>query len=266
MGSADLQLPTAPATEGCGDSAVAPVEQESGSPPAHGSAARSSSPSAAGPHPPVASVGGAPGRREGNPLVSSAASGAAAADAAAAGPGQTVMVSIAAPAGSIPSGPASTKLAEIHVSVAEVTPATRPSVPGTSAAASSGSADSSGSSVSTEATGNGMEHFDRLRRRLLLATLIATAMAVPSSWVLFDLPTAASLLVGALAGLLYLLLLARSVARLGGDRRSIGKIQLLVPVVLVLASARIPQLSLVPALIGFLLYKPALLIQAYLDR
>ena len=35
---------------------------------------------------------------------------------------------------------------------------------------------------------------------------------------------------------------------------------------LVLASARIPQLELVPALVGFLLYKPALLIQALLDR
>jgi len=111
-----------------------------------------------------------------------------------------------------------------------------------------------------------MEHFHRLRRRLLLATLAATAVAFPGSWLVFDLPTAASLLTGSLAGLLYLLLLARSVARLGGDRRSIGKLQLLVPVVLVLASARIPQLALVPALIGFLLYKPALLIQAYLDR
>jgi ATP synthase protein I len=43
-------------------------------------------------------------------------------------------------------------------------------------------------------------------------------------------------------------------------------VQLLVPVVLVLASARIPQLQLVPALVGFLLYKPALLVQAALDR
>lgn len=111
-----------------------------------------------------------------------------------------------------------------------------------------------------------MEHFQRLRRRLLLSTVIAGAAAVPLCWLLFDAPTALSLLVGSLAGLLYLLLLARSVARLGGDRRSVGKIQLLVPVVLVLASSRLPQLELVPALVGFLLYKPALLVQAYLDR
>jgi len=111
-----------------------------------------------------------------------------------------------------------------------------------------------------------MEHFERLRRRLLLSTLIATSAVVPTGWLLFDALTALNLLVGALAGLLYLLLLSRSVARLGGDRRSVGKIQLLVPVVLVLASSRLPQLELVPALVGFLLYKPALLVQAYLDR
>jgi ATP synthase protein I len=123
-----------------------------------------------------------------------------------------------------------------------------------------------GAMGSTEDLSNGMEHFQRLRRRLLVSTLLASLTAVPVCWLLFDLPAALSLLVGAVAGLLYLVLLARSVARLGGDRRSVGKIQLLVPVVLVLASARIPGLELVPALVGFLLYKPALLVQAYLDR
>lgn len=121
-------------------------------------------------------------------------------------------------------------------------------------------------SGSAEDHSDGMEHFHRLRRRMLVSTLLASTAAVPVCWLLFDLPAALSLLAGALAGLLYLVLLARSVARLGGDRRSVGKIQLLVPVVLVLASSRMSQLELVPALVGFLLYKPALLVQAYLDR
>jgi ATP synthase protein I len=56
------------------------------------------------------------------------------------------------------------------------------------------------------------------------------------------------------------------VSRLGGDRNSLGTVQLLVPVVLVLASARIPALEILPALLGFLLYKPALILQAVLDR
>ena len=76
---------------------------------------------------------------------------------------------------------------------------------------------------------------------------------------------AASVLVGSLAGVLYLRLLARSVGKLGNGSKKVGKLQLLVPVVLVLAAARLPQLELLPALLGFLLYKPALILQAVLD-
>ncbi|MCX5968278.1 MAG: ATP synthase subunit I [Cyanobacteria bacterium] len=112
---------------------------------------------------------------------------------------------------------------------------------------------------------NGMDGYHRLQRRLILATLAATALAVPLTALCFDIPTAVSLLIGGLAGLLYIRLLARSVSRLGDERKSVGKVQLVVPVVLVLAAARIPQLEIVPALVGFLLYKPALIVQAVLD-
>ena len=112
----------------------------------------------------------------------------------------------------------------------------------------------------------GMTDYQRLQRRLLAGTATATALAVPISGWFFGGPTALSLLVGGLAGLLYLFLFSRSVSRLGGDRKSVGKVQLLVPVVLVLASARIDALEILPALLGFLLYKPALIIQAVLDR
>ena len=113
---------------------------------------------------------------------------------------------------------------------------------------------------------NGMGEFQRLQQRMLLATTIAAAIAVPIACLAFGWTIGLSLLIGALAGLLYLRLLARSVARLGEASNSLSKVQLLVPVVLVLASSRIPQLQLVPALVGFLLYKPALLVQAALDR
>ena len=112
----------------------------------------------------------------------------------------------------------------------------------------------------------GMDDYQRLQRRLLVATAMATALAVPLSGLFFGGPTALSLFVGGLAGLLYLFLFSRSVSRLGGDRKSVGKVQLLVPVVLVLAAARIPALEILPALLGFLLYKPALILQAVLDR
>ncbi len=118
---------------------------------------------------------------------------------------------------------------------------------------------------SPEAT-DGMDDYARLRRRLILATLILSAVAVGFTELRFGAATAGSLLVGALAGVLYLRLLARSVEKLGNGSKSVSKVQLLVPVVLVLAAARLPQLQMLPALIGFLLYKPAILLQASLDR
>jgi ATP synthase protein I len=110
-----------------------------------------------------------------------------------------------------------------------------------------------------------MGEYRRLQQRLLLATAVATALVVPvAGWFGGGL-CALSLLLGGLAGLLYLRLLARSVSRIGGDRKSVGKVQLLVPVVLVLATTRIPQLQILPALLGFLLYKPALIVQMVLE-
>ena len=111
-----------------------------------------------------------------------------------------------------------------------------------------------------------MGDFERLQWRMLLATTFAAALSVPIAAFAFGWSVALSLLVGAFAGLLYLWLLSRSVSRLGEASRSLSKVQLLVPVVLVLAGARLPQLQLLPALVGFLLYKPALLVQAALDR
>jgi ATP synthase protein I len=87
---------------------------------------------------------------------------------------------------------------------------------------------------------------------------------VALSWIFLSGSAAASLLLGACSGMLYLRLLARSVASLGKGSRSVGRFQLLVPVILVIAALRVPAIELLPALAGFVLYKPALLLQAVL--
>lgn len=110
-----------------------------------------------------------------------------------------------------------------------------------------------------------MASYHRLRRRLLAATTAAAALAVPVVALTLGWSAALSTLLGAFGGLLYLVLLSRSVSRLGVASKSVGKVQLLVPIVLVLTATKIPQLQLLPALLGFLLYKPALLVQALLD-
>ena len=124
---------------------------------------------------------------------------------------------------------------------------------------------SSDSAVVNTPAENGMESFARLQVRLMLATLIVSAVATLFASFYFDLFVARSLLGGAVAGLFYLRLLARSVARLGGGSRQVGRFQLVVPIVLIVSAARFPQLDLLPAFVGFLLYKPALILQTVID-
>ena len=88
-----------------------------------------------------------------------------------------------------------------------------------------------------------MEGYARLQRRLMLVTLVISLCAALFAYLRFDLLVARSLLVGSCAGLLYLRLLARSVARLGGGSRQVGRFQIVVPVLLVVAAAKLPQLE-----------------------
>ena len=111
---------------------------------------------------------------------------------------------------------------------------------------------------------NGLDEYGRLQRRLLLATALVGLAATLVTAVIWGGEAARSLLLGACCGLLYLRLLARSVGRLGPESRSLGRFQIVVPALLVVAAARVPAIQLLPALAGFLLYKPALLLQAVL--
>lgn len=110
-----------------------------------------------------------------------------------------------------------------------------------------------------------MADYRRLQRWSLLMSLVLAAIAVLITAVWFSGTTVLSVAVGCIAGMLYLLLLTRAVEKLGSQSRQLGKAQLLVPVVLVLLSTRWPLLELLPALIGFLIYKPAVIITTALD-
>ena len=104
------------------------------------------------------------------------------------------------------------------------------------------------------------EYLD-LQLQVFRLTFLLTIFSVGIAGFFWGIQAGASLLVGALSGIFYFRLLARGVGRLGTSSKIVGKVQLLVPVLLVLVSSRFPQLDLIPALLGFLLYKPALIIQ-----
>ena len=83
-----------------------------------------------------------------------------------------------------------------------------------------------------------------LQFRVLRLTLLLTIFSVGIAGFFWGIQVSASLLVGALSGIFYFRLLARGVGRLGTSSKIVGKVQLLVPVLLVLVSSRFPQLEL----------------------
>jgi len=105
------------------------------------------------------------------------------------------------------------------------------------------------------------DEYLELQFRVFRLTFLLTILSVGMAGFFLGIQASASLLVGALSGIFYFRLLARGVGRLGTSSKMVGKVQLLVPVILVVASSRFPQFDLIPALLGFLLYKPALIIQ-----
>jgi len=106
-----------------------------------------------------------------------------------------------------------------------------------------------------------LDEYVQFQRRIYLASAIVSALVVAITALIFGLDASLSILVGAISGILYLRLLARSIGKLGNGSKMVGKIQLIVPVLLVVTVSRLPQLDLLPALLGFLLYKPSLILQ-----
>jgi len=110
-------------------------------------------------------------------------------------------------------------------------------------------------------SGVNSDEYIELQVRIFRLTLLLTVFAVGIAGFFWGILASTSLFIGALSGAFYFRLLARGIGRLGKTSRMVGKIQLLVPVLLVVAASKLPQLDLIPALLGFLLYKPALIIQ-----
>jgi len=104
------------------------------------------------------------------------------------------------------------------------------------------------------------DDYVQLQLRIYRLTLLLTAFAVVIAASFFGVNASISLFIGALSGILYLRLLARGIGKLGKSAKMVSKVQLIVPILLVLVVSKLPQLELVPALLGFLLYKPSLVI------
>ena len=109
------------------------------------------------------------------------------------------------------------------------------------------------------ASDQAMGEYFRLQQNLLLVTLGFTAFIFVSVWLAYSRHIALNYLLGACVGVVYLRMLAKSVAEIGRERRKLGSGRLAIFIGLIVFATQYQQLEIVPVFLGFLSYKAALI-------
>ncbi|HEY9835918.1 MAG TPA: ATP synthase subunit I [Vampirovibrionales bacterium] len=105
-----------------------------------------------------------------------------------------------------------------------------------------------------------MDEYHQLKQKLLVSTLVITAVVFVSVWFYYSLNIALNYLIGACTGVVYLRMLARDVERLGNQKQSLSKGRLAMFIGLIIVATQWDQLQVMPIFLGFLTYKAALLV------
>jgi ATP synthase protein I len=107
---------------------------------------------------------------------------------------------------------------------------------------------------------NSMDEYQQLKLELYLITVGITIVAFIAVATTYGLRIALNYLLGAVAGVVYLRLLARDVDRIGNGNIRLSPNRLAMFVVLIIVAAKWHQLQVLPVFLGFLTYKAAILI------
>jgi ATP synthase protein I len=105
-----------------------------------------------------------------------------------------------------------------------------------------------------------MGEFFKLQWELLVTSLVLTVVIFIFTYGFYTFNTALNYLIGALAGLLYLRLLAKHVEQLGRQRKKLGQTRLATFIILIVVASQVDQLEILPIFLGFLTYKASLII------
>ena len=116
--------------------------------------------------------------------------------------------------------------------------------------------------VATSSTSvtDGMEEYNRLKVKLLVLTLASGVIISLAVWAWYGWNIALSYAVGAMVGTAYFRMLTKGVDRLGSESNRLGFSRLGLFVLLMAIAAKSDQLEILPAFLGFMTYKVAVLV------
>jgi ATP synthase protein I len=114
--------------------------------------------------------------------------------------------------------------------------------------------------TSSTSVSDGMEEYDRLKSKLLVITIAAGLVIGLVVLVVYGWSIALSYALGALVGTIYFRMLTKGVDRLGGESNRLGFSRLGLFILLIAISAKSDQLHILPAFLGFMTYKVAVLV------
>ena len=103
------------------------------------------------------------------------------------------------------------------------------------------------------------DEYTKLQITIFGITFIVATLVASITGIIIGYTFGFSVFVGAIAGIFYLRLLAKSIGKIGKESNGFSQLQLLVPVCLFLFASKLGSLDIFPAMIGFFIYKPSLI-------
>lgn len=103
------------------------------------------------------------------------------------------------------------------------------------------------------------DEYTKLQITIFGITFIVAILVAFITGIILGYTFGFSVFIGAIAGIFYLRLLAKSIGKIGKESNGVSQLQLLVPVCLFLFASKLGSLDIFPAMIGFFIYKPSLI-------
>ena len=103
------------------------------------------------------------------------------------------------------------------------------------------------------------DEYFKLQITIFGITLFVAILVASITGIIVGYTFGFSVFIGAIAGLFYLRLLAKSIGKIGKESTGVSQLQLLVPVCLFIFASKLGSIDILPAMIGFFIYKPSLI-------